>query len=336
MKIFVTGGSGFIGRRLLQLLSERGDEVFALARSPESASVISDHGAHPVSGDLGNVAAMAEGMRDCRVVFHLAANVRGFAPLADMLRDNVEGTENVLEAMRRADVPRLVYVSTEAVLAGPHPILNADENRPFPRKPVGHYSLTKGMAEKKVLAASSSALSTVVLRPRLVWGPGEKGILPRLVDAVHRRRFRWIDNGRYLTSTCHVDNVCEGMLLAAEKGPSGAVYFLTDGAPVSFRNFITTLLRTQRVEPGGKSISPLLAKIIARAGETVWKIFRFKGEPPLSVSAVRLLGEEVTVNDQKARRELGYQGKLSREAGLRELMAAGQVERKSIDPVPAR
>src|SRR6185503_5658133 len=122
--------------------------------------------------------------------------------------------------------------------------------------------------------------------------------------------------GRYPTSTTHVDNVCEGMLLAAAKGRGGEAYFLTDGAPVELRDFVTKMLATRGVDPGSKSVPTWLVLPLARVSEWVWEAFNFKGEPPATRMAVHLFGEPVTVNDAKARRELGYAGKVSREQGL--------------------
>jgi nucleoside-diphosphate-sugar epimerase len=133
---------------------------------------------------------------------------------------------------------------------------------------------------------------------------------------VESGQFVWVDGGAYLTSTCHVANVCEGALLAAEKGRGGEAYFLTDGGPVIFRDFITAMLQTQRVNPGNRSIPGWLARGLARVFEAVWDPLGLPGEPPITLTAAKLLFEEVTVNDAKARRELGYAGRMTREEGL--------------------
>ena len=122
----------------------------------------------------------------------------------------------------------------------------------------------------------------------------------------------WFDGGHYLTSTCHVSNVCEGMMLAAECGRGGEIYFLTDGQPVEFRRFITQLLQTQDLNAGNKSIPRWLAQLVASVSEWAWQTFHLKGVPPLTRATVRVIGEEVTVNDTKARRELGYTSAISR------------------------
>jgi nucleoside-diphosphate-sugar epimerase len=317
--IFVTGGSGFVGKRLVKALVARGDQVRALARSTTSQEVVKRIGAEPVAGDLDDVAAMAKGMSGCSHVFHLAAAVEDFGPLEHFLRVNVKGTENVLEAAKQAKVSRLVHVSTEAVLVGGPPLIDVDETRPLPEHPLGPYPLTKGMAESRVRAANSSSLQTVVVRPRFIWGRGDTVILAAMVQAVKSGRFAWFDGGHYLTSTCHVENVVEGLLLAAEKGTPGEIYFVTDGQPVEFRAFITEMLATQQVVPGPRSLPHGLAYLFAAAAEGAWTVLPLSGRPPITRSIVRLIGEQVTVVDQKARRELGYQGRKSRAEGLKEL-----------------
>jgi nucleoside-diphosphate-sugar epimerase len=318
-RAFVTGGSGFLGRRLIAALIERGVAVGALARSEASAIAVRGAGAAPVRGDLDDVAAMTAGMKEngevgvVDVVFHAAAHVGQHGRLADFLRDNVTGTENVLAAARAAGVRRFVHVSTEAVLADGQPIVRADETRPYPERPAGPYPISKGLAERAVIAANRPGdFETVAIRPRFIWGNGDTSVLPELVDAVRKKRFAWIGGGRYLTSTCHVANVVEGALLAAERGGSGEIYFLTDGEPVEFRAFMTELLGTQGVDPGDREVPRWLARTAAAL--TGWL-----PRPPVTRTAIALVGGEVTVDDAKARRELGYVGKMTREAGLVEM-----------------
>jgi nucleoside-diphosphate-sugar epimerase len=320
-RAFVTGGSGFVGRNLLEALQGLRVPTVALARSDAAAAACAGHGARTARGDLGDVEAMAEAMARCDVVFHCAAHVVEWDSPAVFQKINVDGTANALAAAVRAGVERFVHVSTEAVLVGGGPIVQANERRPLPERPLPGYPASKGAAERLVRAAKDQ-LHTVIVRPRFIWGAGDSSVLPQLVAAVRDGKFRWISGGRYRTSTCHVRNVVEGMLLAAEKGGRGATYFLTDGPSVEFRWFIRELLATQAVDPGERSVPRTLARAVAGAGEALGHLRGYRWRPPVTEMVLRLMGEEVTVDDSKARNELGYVGAVSMSQGMHELAQA--------------
>lgn len=318
-RVFVTGGSGFLGRALIAALRERGSLVRALARSEKAADAVRGAGAEPVPGDLDDERALREGMEGCAAVYHAAAKVELWGRREDFLRITVGGTERVIEAARAAAVPRLVHVSTEAVLAGGAPLAGVDERTPLPARPVGLYPLSKGMAEQRALAANAPDLTSVVVRPRFIWGRGDTVLLPGLVAAMKSGAWFWFGGGRHRSSTCHVRNVCVGTLLAAEKGRGGEIYFLTDGEPLEFRDFVTRMVRTQGVEPPAREAPLWLGDALARISEWLWQEFPIGGEPPLTRTAMNLFFREVTLSDAKARSELGYRPVLSVEQGLAEL-----------------
>ncbi|HEX2573674.1 MAG TPA: NAD-dependent epimerase/dehydratase family protein [Polyangia bacterium] len=322
-RAFVTGGSGFVGRELIAMLVGKGYEVRALARSPKAEAAVRAAGATPVSGDLDDEAALRQGMSGCGVVFHSAAMVALWGSREQAMRDNVGGTEHVLAAARAASVSRLVHISTEAVLADGHPIVEADETRPLPAKPVGIYPLTKGLAEQRVLAAHGGGLETMIVRPRFIWGRGDTSVLPQITLAARQGKLVWVDGGRYRTSTCHVKNVCQGAILAAERGRGGEVYFLTDGEPVEFRRFITALLRSQGVEPGTREVPGWVVRLAASVSEGLWRLLPLPGQPPLNRTAANLFFGEVTVRADKAKQELGYEPEVSVAEGLAEMGAPG-------------
>lgn len=316
MDIFVTGGSGFVGQHLLRMLCGAGHQVRALARSPASAAIVAAAGAEPVRGDVTDRDALHQGMHGCEVVVHAAAHTEQWGPPHRFEQINVGGTLAVLAAARQAGVRQVVHLSTEAVLADGRPLVRIDESYPRPARPIGEYARTKALAEQRVLAANGDGLATVVVRPRFVWGPGDTTILPALVEAARRGRFAWIDGGRYLTSTCHVANACAGIALAIERGRAGEVYFLTDGEPVQLREFLIALAATEGVTLPDRSLPRRVAWALAVAAETSWKLLRLTAEPPITRTFLALSAQEMTVDDSKARRELGFSPALSREAGL--------------------
>ena len=319
---FVTGGSGFIGGRLVERLVAEGHTVRALARSDAAAERIQARGGEPVAGDLSGVDAMRAGATGCELAFHAAAMLGDWGRREDFERGNVDGTRNALTACAEAGVHRFVHVGTEAALLAGRPLVNVDETAPLrPDSPV-LYSSTKAKAEQLVLDANREGFETVVVRPRFVWGRGDTTLLPTMTEMVRSGRWAWIAGGQHRTSTTHVDNTVEGLLLGAQRGRPGNAYFVTDGEPVVFREFVTELLRTQGVEPPNRTIPAPVAGALASAGETAWGLLPLPGRPPLTRFAYWASSQECTIEIDKAREQLGYSPVRSREEGLAELRAA--------------
>lgn len=325
MRVFVTGGSGFLGGRLISALKARGHAVRALARSEQAMKAVGAAGAQPIEGDLSRIESLTAGMEGCEWVFHSAARIFG-NKRSEFIEDNLRGTERVLEAARTAGVKRLIHISSESAVLGNGPLVNVDETRPIPEQGLGPYSHSKGRAEALVLACNGAGMETVAVRPPMIWGAGDTTSLPKLKQAALDGRFRWIGGGRQRVSTCHVDNVVHGALLAAEKGRGGHTYFLTDGEPLTFRDFMSQQLQAVGVPPPRANLPFWVARLVAVASEAVWNV-AFPGQLPLLYRERMLLaGAEMTVNDAKARAELGYLPPVTRDQGLaalRESAGAG-------------
>jgi nucleoside-diphosphate-sugar epimerase len=316
---FVTGGSGFIGGCLIERLVAEGHGVRALARSQAAAERVAALGAEPVRGELADVEAMRAGAEGCEWAFHAAAMLGDWGRPQDFQRGNVDGTANALQACAQAGVRRFVHVGTEAALMAGEPLVEADESAPLRPDSPGLYSATKARAEQLVHAAAREGFETVVLRPRFVWGVGDTTLLPQIAGLVRNGRFAWVDGGRHRTSTTHVANVVEGLLLAARRGRAGEAYFVTDGEPVVFRDFLGELIATQGLTPPTRSMPAGLARALATAGEGLWRALRLPGRPPLTRFAYWVLAQECTIKTDKARGELGYAPVKTIAEGLREL-----------------
>jgi nucleoside-diphosphate-sugar epimerase len=160
-----------------------------------------------------------------------------------------------------------------------------------------------------------------VVRPRFIWGRGDTTLLPQIGRAMRSGAWAWFGGGHHLMSTCHVRNVIEGTLLAAERGRGGEIYFLTDGTPMEFRDFLTRLVATQGVVAPAREAPMWVLDGLAGVGEFVWRGFSLAGRPPMTRTAVNLMFREVTVVDRKARDEIGYGSHVSIEQGMQELRA---------------
>jgi nucleoside-diphosphate-sugar epimerase len=288
--------------------------VRALARSERAAARVRELGAEPAMGDLDDRAALSAGAEGCEVAFHAAAKVEDWGDPADFERLNVRGTQNVIDACREAGVRRLVHVGTEAALMVGQPLVNVDESAPLRPDSAALYSSSKAKAEQLVRAADG--IETVVVRPRFVWGRGDTSLLPAIIEMVTSGRFRWVGGGRQLTATTHIDNTVEGLWLGATKAPAGGVYFVTDGEPVVFREFLTSMLGTQGVTIPDKSVPPGVARAAAAAAERIWRLLKRPGAPPITRFAVWVSSQECTIDISRAERELGYRPVTTREEGL--------------------
>jgi nucleoside-diphosphate-sugar epimerase len=316
---FVTGGSGFIGGALIRRLVAEGWDVHALVRSEASAQKVTALGAKAIAGDLADVPSMAIGAQYCEVAFHCAAHLGDWGAREEFERGNVQGTRNALAAARQAGLRRFVHVGTEAALLAGEPLVEVDERAPLRFDSPALYSSTKARAEEAVIEANHNGLETVVVRPRFVWGPGDTTLLPLLTDAVRSGRFAWLGGGHHRTSTTHIDNTVEGLMLAAERGSPGGVYFVTDGEPVVFRDFITRLLATQGVEAPTRSVPTPVARAVAATSEAAWRLLPLPGRPPLTRLTVWVSGLETTIDITRAREELGYAPVMTIDDGLAEM-----------------
>jgi nucleoside-diphosphate-sugar epimerase len=315
MRIFVTGASGFVGGVAARALA-RDHDVVAMARSEASATAVRQTGATPVACALGAVEPAHLAGADA--IVHAAAFVGPWGSREDFWQANVEGTTQLLAVAKATGVRRFVHIGTEAALFAGQDMRDIDETYPYPASTPFLYSETKAEAERRVLAANDPAagFTTVSLRPRLVWGPGDQSVLRELVQMVREGRFMWIGGGAARTSTAHIDNVVHGITLALTAGRGGEAYFLTDDEILTIREFVTRYLATQGEDPGDRSIPTWLARGAAAAVEPVWRVFGFPSDPPLTRVAACIMSAECTLRIDKARRDLGYEPVVTVDAGL--------------------
>lgn len=302
-KVFVTGGSGFLGQHLLRALKREGIECVALARSLDAAHKVKAEDASVCRSNFHDLAALTAGMAGCDTVIHVGAYLRDWG-IATAMKENVQGSLNIAEAARRAGVKRIVYVSGTGVTIGTGPVVQADEARPRGR-PVGVLCTSRVRSEAAMLGEAKGDLEVVVARFPYIWGPGET-LSAQLNVTVGSGRFRWINGGRHLISIVHAENAVQGLLKAARFGRSGEIYWFTDGPPVQLRKFFEAHIRRAGFVPPTREISFFTAKLLADTMFLVWSVLGRKRPPPLTPTIVRFMGQEITVVDTKARRELGY------------------------------
>lgn len=319
----VTGGSGFVGGHLIRRLLSDGWRVLALGRSDKARAEIEALGAEPVEGDLLDRTALAGAMEGIEVVFHVAAHFKLWGPVSLFRRINVEGTRNVVDAAERAGVRRIVYVSAAAVVMGrPEPMRRVTEDMPLHKMPFAPYAASKAEAEEVLLAANDrrADFSTVAIRPPFIWGPGMPA-LDRMVETVRAGQFQWVAGGGQALSTCHVDNLCHALILAADRGSGGEAFFVSDGEDTTLKSFLTRLLASRGVTPKDRAVPFGIAWTMAGVMGAVWRIFRRKGEPPVTRQMLRFIGKDFTIDVSRARNQLGYAPVIPAADGMRAMQA---------------
>jgi len=336
MNLLVTGGGGFLGQALCRGLVERGHAVtsFNRGRYPELDAL----GVRQWQGDLADrdaVLAAFAGSDGNRfdAVFHNAAKAGAWGSHDSYFRANVLGTRHVIDACRAHDIGRLIYTSSPSVThRATHPVEGGTADTvPYGESFKAHYASTKAMAEREVLAANDATLATVALRPRLIWGPGDNQLLPRLAQRAHAGRLRLVGGGDNLVDTTYIDNAAQAHFDAFERLMPGAAcagraYFISNGEPRPMRDIVNALLAAAGAPPVTKSLPFGTAYAIGAVCEALWTVLPLRGEPPLT----RFLAEQLATTHwydmAPATRDFGYVPKVSIAEGLERLAASWRGE----------
>jgi nucleoside-diphosphate-sugar epimerase len=324
MKILVTGGGGFLGQALCRGLRERGHRVISFNRG--HYPVLSELGVGQVQGDLADAHALTHAADGVDAIFHNAAKAGAWGSYRSYYSANVVGTQNVLAACRAHGIGRLVYTSTPSVThRATHPVEGgtADEV-PYGENFQAPYAETKTIAEKAVLAANGPQLATIALRPRLIWGPGDQQILPRLVSRANAGRLRIVGDGSNRVDTTYIDNAAQAHFdafehLAPGAACAGRAYFISNGEPKPMSEVLNALLDAAGAPRVDKHLSFKAAYRLGAVCEALWKVLPLQGEPPMT----RFLAEQLSTahwyDMAPATRDFGYRPRVSFEQGLQRL-----------------
>lgn len=326
MRILVTGGGGFLGSSICRQLTTAGHEVIAFQRSV--AEHLKPQGISSVQGDVRNAEAVSNAVDGCDAVIHCAAYAALWGDTDEFNAINVGGTENVLNACRDAGVRGVVYTSSPSVVLNGEDIEGGDESLPLVREPLMPYQASKIAADRMVTEANSSLLRTVVLRPHLMWGPGDPHFLPRLIDrAINDRLFLPAPESR--SDIVFVENSArahvQALLELCDRGScAGHAYFITNNEPQIQGEFVLRLLKTVGIDARIRKIPPWVAKLAAGAMESAWRLFRIENEPPMTRFMAAQLSSSHWFDSSAGRRDFGYVAPISIEQGLEILATQAQ------------
>jgi nucleoside-diphosphate-sugar epimerase len=322
MRVFVTGGTGFIGGHVVRRLRDRGDDVVALARSPEKGQAVADQGCELVIGDLGDTAAIAAGMQGADAVIHGAAVYEVGIPEsqhAAMYEANVKGTENVLRGALDARIPRVVYISTIAAFGNTHGKV-VDESYRHPGQDfTSYYERTKYEAHQLARRLiEDEGLPCVMVQPGGVYGPADHSAVGQQMNQFLAGRLPLLAFPDVGLNMVHVEDVADGVLLALDRGEVGESYVL-GGQITTMREVMETLARVSGRRPPRGAIPTPLIKAMTPIGGLVGKLM---GQPP-NLRELISSADGVTfwAKHDRAIAELGYSPR-GLEQGLRDMLAA--------------
>jgi nucleoside-diphosphate-sugar epimerase len=320
--VLVTGGTGFLGRRLVERLLDQGRAVVVLARHP--AADLEKRGVRFVTASLDETTAVAAACEGIETVFHVAAKVGVWGRYKDFYRTNVLGTRALLEGCRQHGVRNFIHTSTPSVVYNGQELADEDESLPLTTRCPSPYPLTKAIAESEVLAANSKTLRTIALRPHLIWGVGDPHLVPRMLERARAGRLRIVGKGKNRVDMVHVENVVDAQLLAEkalDASAAGRAYFITNDEPVLLWNWVNQLLSALGESPVKRQISLGAATTIGALCEGMWRILPLRGEPPMTRFVAAELAKDHWFDISAAKRDLGYSPRISMAEGTLALIA---------------
>lgn len=313
----VSGATGFLGGHLLARLRENGFQVRALARPTSDIAGLAGSGVDISAGDVADQRSLQRAMAGRQLVFHTAGRVSDWGSRREFWQANVEGTANVIAACREAGVKRLVHVSSLTVLGLPRSGARVDEKTPLAESSRDFYTASKIAGEKLVRAAHGGGLETVVIRPGVIWGPGDTAILPRLAALLRRGRLVFIGRGGNHLGLSHVENLSQGLILAAlTPAAAGQTYHLTDGEEITAREAFCQLAAALGVAPPRLALPFPVVFILAAIMEWAARLRHAAVPPAFTRYGVRLVACDSRYDIGKAQNELGYRPLLTFRQGM--------------------
>jgi dihydroflavonol-4-reductase len=319
--VFVTGGTGFIGGRVVKQLRDRGDDVVALVRSREKARGLEDLGAELVEGDLSSSDVIRTACEDCDAAIHGAAVYKVGIPKKErdpMHEANVRGTERVLDAAWQAGVARIVYVSTINVFGNTHGEVVDETYERTPGDWVSVYDETKFLAHEAAKERIAKGAPIVIVQPGAVYGPGDHSEVGNVIDQTRSGKLMAVPFAEMGMNFIHVEDAAKGILLTLDKGAIGESYVI-GGEIGTMRDLVNSVAEVAGRKPPKREMPTGLIKLAAPAGPVVGKLMGFPPNFRELISASD--GVTYWAKDDKARRDLGYEPR-DLQSGLRETLAA--------------
>lgn len=330
--ILVTGGGGFLGRAVCRLLIKEKCNVRSIGRN--SYPEIEALGVKCYKGDIRLKEDLEKAARGCFAIIHIAAFPGIWGKYKDYYSINYMGTQNVVALCKKLGIENLVYTSTPSVIYNQGGIKGKKESElSYPKNFQCHYAKTKAMAEELVIQSAgcsvenNGVLKTVSLRPHLIWGPGDKNLIPRLLERGRKKKLKIVGNGQNKVDVVYIDNAALAHITALNKLVSdpnainGKAYFITQQKPVIMWDFLNEILQKSGIQTVNKKVSYKVAYSAGWILELLHGLFFPEKEPVMTRFLAEQFAKDHYFNPQAAREELGYIPDVSTAQGVGKLIA---------------
>lgn len=306
--IVVTGASGFIGGALVRRLRAEARAVRANGRDGSALAPLHALGADTLRADLAgdSLQPLFEG---AHTLVHCAALSSPWGRRDDFIRANVTATRRTLEAAARAGVKRVVHLSSPSLYFRLRDQYDLDERFVPPRRWITAYAESKWLAEQEVRRiCAAHAMEAAILRPRAVFGPGDRAIFPRLIAVASRGRFPLVGGGRARIDVTHIDNLVDAMVLAMERPLPRPVraFNISNGEPMAVAELLELLFGALGLRVRYLPLPRPAALALATACETIARLRPGQPEPRLTRYTLGVLAYSQTLDIGAAREVLGY------------------------------
>jgi nucleoside-diphosphate-sugar epimerase len=322
MKVLVTGGRGLLGSAVVRELAARGHLVTSFQRSSAGHAP----GVREVLGDVTDPLAVTSAMAGQEAVVHLAARVSMVGPWAEFERVNVGGTRAVLDAAAAAGVTRLVHVSSPSVAHAGEPLVGAPAQAADPAHARGNYARSKAQAELLALAADSPDLAVTVVRPHLVWGPGDTQLIGRIAERARAGRLVLVDDGAALIDTTYIDNAAEAVAQALERctlpDVRGRAFVISNGQPRTVFELVSRIALAAGGTPPTSHLPFPVARSAGALVERAWVRSGRPDEPPLTAFVAEQLATAHWFDQRETRMALDWRPRVGIDEGLERLAAS--------------
>ncbi len=317
--ILVTGASGFLGGRIVEILCRNDCRVRALVRNTSNANRLRLLPVQLTVGELSDPPSLRKALEGCGAMIHCAGKVTDWGSRDEFYRANVQGTKNLMEACLASGVTRAVVLSSLTVLGIPRREEHFDESSSYDPNPRSYYPESKIAAEKIALASRAKGLSVVIVRPAGIWGPGDPVFFPRLRALAERGWLCRVGGGGNKLGMSYVDNVAEGAMCAIEAENPGPVYHIVDQKSVTSATLMARIAEIAGWKMRSFGLPYWVLYGAASLLEAGYRLLRVSASPALTRYGLRLFACDGRYSCQKARSELGYTGRVNFDEGLRRL-----------------